>query len=156
VLRLAGAATRLRAAMGASRRPREDRRFQQAFNGSLARLRPATGQAAWESGQSLTRAATLDLARELLTFGEPAERTASPVGTASHGLTPRELEIAARLAGGLTNRAIARELLITDGTVRAHVEHILGKLGVRSRAEVAARLSAFDTPPAQHPILSLT
>ena len=154
VVRLAGAATRLRAAMGANRRPREDRRFQQAFTASLARLRPATGQAAWESGQSLNRAATLGLARELLTFGEPAEPPGHPVRSVSHGLTPRELEIATRLARGLTNRAIARELLITEGTVRAHVEHILGKLGLRSRAEVAARLSAVDTP-ARHPTPAL-
>jgi DNA-binding NarL/FixJ family response regulator len=53
-------------------------------------------------------------------------------------LTRREREVAVLLARGLTDRQIASELIITEGTVGVHVEHILAKLSFRSRAQVAA------------------
>ena len=53
------------------------------------------------------------------------------------GLTPRELEILEHVAGGLSNKMIARALDITDGTVKLHVKAILRKLGMRSRVEAA-------------------
>ena len=52
-------------------------------------------------------------------------------------LTPREFEILHHLAEGRSNKAIARELGITDGTVKLHVRSILRKLDVRSRVEAA-------------------
>ena len=52
-------------------------------------------------------------------------------------LTPREREILRHLAEGRSNKAIARELGITDGTVKLHVRSILRKLEVRSRVEAA-------------------
>jgi two-component system nitrate/nitrite response regulator NarL len=52
-------------------------------------------------------------------------------------LTPRELEILQHLAEGQSNKVIARELGITDGTVKLHVKAILRKLKVRSRVEAA-------------------
>ena len=52
-------------------------------------------------------------------------------------LTPREHEILRHLAEGQSNKVIARELDITDGTVKLHVKSILRKLGVRSRVEAA-------------------
>jgi DNA-binding CsgD family transcriptional regulator len=56
---------------------------------------------------------------------------------ASNTLTAREQEIAALVADGLTNHDIAGRLVISEGTVDVHVKHILGKLGFRSRAQVA-------------------
>jgi PAS domain S-box-containing protein len=53
-------------------------------------------------------------------------------------LTRRERDVVAELARGLSNRQIADELVISTATVRVHVEHILDKLGVHSRAQVAA------------------
>ncbi|HEX2515957.1 MAG TPA: LuxR C-terminal-related transcriptional regulator, partial [Chloroflexota bacterium] len=53
-------------------------------------------------------------------------------------LTRRERQVTALVAQGLTNREIARELVITEGTVAVHVEHILAKLQLRSRTQVAA------------------
>jgi predicted ATPase/DNA-binding CsgD family transcriptional regulator len=53
-------------------------------------------------------------------------------------LTARELEIAKLIARGLSNRAIAEELVISPATAARHVANILGKLGVNSRAQVAA------------------
>jgi len=52
-------------------------------------------------------------------------------------LTPRELEILQCIADGSSNKMIARELDITDGTVKLHVKAILRKLGLRSRVEAA-------------------
>ena len=53
------------------------------------------------------------------------------------GLTKREFEILRHLAEGQSNKGIARQLGITDGTVKLHVRSILRKLNVRSRVEAA-------------------
>jgi DNA-binding CsgD family transcriptional regulator/tetratricopeptide (TPR) repeat protein len=53
-------------------------------------------------------------------------------------LSVREFEVARLIAQGLTNGAIAEELYVAPKTVSAHVEHILAKLGVARRAEIAA------------------
>ena len=52
-------------------------------------------------------------------------------------LTPREREVLDRIALGLTNKAIARELGIGPGTVKAHVEKVIAKLGVVDRTQAA-------------------
>jgi DNA-binding NarL/FixJ family response regulator len=54
------------------------------------------------------------------------------------GLTPREQEILQLLAAGLDQRAIAEQLVISPKTVATHIQRILGKLGVRSRAQAVA------------------
>lgn len=52
-------------------------------------------------------------------------------------LTEQESRIIERIAGGLSNKMIAKELEIAEGTVKVHVKHILRKLGLRSRVEAA-------------------
>ena len=64
---------------------------------------------------------------------EQEEKDDSPFST----LTPRETEILALLAEGQSNKAIARNLGISDGTVKLHVKAILRKLEVHSRVEAA-------------------
>jgi DNA-binding CsgD family transcriptional regulator len=54
------------------------------------------------------------------------------------GLTEREREVAALIARGKSNRAIADELVVGERTVGTHVENILSKLGFSSRAQIAA------------------
>lgn len=54
-------------------------------------------------------------------------------------LTPRESEVLRHLAEGLSNRAIAELLGISEHTVKFHVNAILGKLGAQSRTEAVAR-----------------
>ena len=57
---------------------------------------------------------------------------------AERPLTPRELEVLTLLAEGLTQAEIADRLEIASKTVATHIERILGKLGVRSRAQAVA------------------
>lgn len=52
-------------------------------------------------------------------------------------LTSREFEILKLIAKGLSNKLIARELDISDGTVKVHVKHLLKKLNLKSRVEAA-------------------
>jgi DNA-binding CsgD family transcriptional regulator len=56
-------------------------------------------------------------------------------------LTPRELEVLATLAEGMTNKAIARRLDISLHTVKFHVESLFRKLGARTRTEAVAKAS---------------
>lgn len=65
------------------------------------------------------------------------EDRASPVLAAIKRLTPREREVLAALATGGTNKEIALALGITPGTVKTHVERLIGKLGVRDRTQAA-------------------
>jgi non-specific serine/threonine protein kinase len=69
----------------------------------------------------------IDLAASDADPGDPA----SP-------LSPRERDVAALVAEGLTNRAIGERLFISERTVDGHVARILSKLGFESRAQVAA------------------
>jgi predicted ATPase/DNA-binding CsgD family transcriptional regulator len=80
-----------------------------------------------------------------LAAGDADELRAGPAGgTAGSGfpLTGRELEIAALVAEGLSNREIAAKLGISKRTVDAHIEHIFGKLGVSSRVQLATWLTS--------------
>jgi len=65
------------------------------------------------------------------------EQTAAAAICAFSDLTPREREILCHLAEGQSNKAIARELGISDGTVKLHVKAILRKLDIHSRVEAA-------------------
>jgi LuxR family transcriptional regulator, maltose regulon positive regulatory protein len=59
-------------------------------------------------------------------------------------LSPREKEVLALVAQGLSNPAIGRTLFISPFTVKVHVRHIFEKLGVRSRAEAALRAAQLN------------
>jgi DNA-binding NarL/FixJ family response regulator len=59
-------------------------------------------------------------------------------------LTPRELEVLQLLAEGLTQTQIARELVISPRTVGTHIQNLLGKLGVHSRAQAVAFAHRMD------------
>lgn len=63
----------------------------------------------------------------------PAEKPAADINS----LTNREYEILSLIAKGRSNKLIARELDISDGTVKVHVKHLLKKLNLRSRVEAA-------------------
>ncbi len=62
-----------------------------------------------------------------------------PLGRGARpGVTPRQLEVAALVAQGWSNRQIADELVITERSAESHVERIRTRLGFRSRAQIAA------------------
>ena len=59
------------------------------------------------------------------------------------GLTAAEQRVAALVASGRTNREVATELFLGERTVASHLTHIYAKLGVRSRTELAAKVTTF-------------
>ena len=108
--------------------------WQSAAGRALGR---AAYAAAWAEGwRQSPEQATAEALLAADTAGASAPgRTPAPEVDA---LTPREREIAALLAHGLTNRQIAEALVISEGTARIHAEHVLGKLALHSRVQVAA------------------
>jgi DNA-binding NarL/FixJ family response regulator len=80
-------------------------------------------------------------ARALRHFADAARRGRVSVGAEDDllALSPRENDVLAMLADGLTDREIANALTISPRTVETHVSNILHKLGVRNRAEAAQR-----------------
>jgi DNA-binding CsgD family transcriptional regulator len=68
---------------------------------------------------------------------DTAETATSSQPARGTGLTPRQLEVLALIAAGMTNREIAQKLFITEKTAAAHVSSILAGLRVRSRVEAA-------------------
>jgi DNA-binding CsgD family transcriptional regulator len=90
--------------------------------------RSAAG-ASWERGRRLT-------------IAEVAEAIESrhAVGRPPGGLTRRELEVAELVARGLSNRAMAERLHVSERTAEGHVLHILNKLGLSNRTQVATWL----------------
>lgn len=65
------------------------------------------------------------------------EDAQGPLPGALSRLTPRESEVLEGLADGRSNKEIARHLGISPGTVKTHVERLIGKLGVRDRTQAA-------------------
>ncbi len=99
----------------------------------------------FRDAEPLTLLAALHaVARGLSVFGEglaplrTAPRTAS-AGVGSEALTPREREVLALLAEGLSNKAIAERLVISEHTAKFHVNAVLAKLGVQRRTEAVVR-----------------
>ena len=72
---------------------------------------------------------------------EPRETDSS---LQDYGLTPAEVEVLAKAARGLSNKAIARELGRAPGTVRAHMSSILRKLGAKNRGEAIVIAMRID------------
>ena len=60
----------------------------------------------------------------------------------SKTLTPREREVAFLVARGLSNKHVAQELRLSDGTVKVHVHNILRKLGAKNRYGLMAQSAA--------------
>jgi DNA-binding NarL/FixJ family response regulator len=77
------------------------------------------------------------LAARLLKEFSWAWTSPSPLPSDSH-ISQREREILTLVAKGASNKQIARDLFITEGTVKNHLHNILGKLHARNRAEAVA------------------
>jgi predicted ATPase/DNA-binding CsgD family transcriptional regulator len=129
-LRLAGAAAAYEE-VNQTYRPQKIRAF---LDGWLAPVRTTVGTAAaklFDEGRGLAPGQAITLGLD----DKPEDPwRAGP----SASLTRREQEIAALVATGLTNREIAGQLFLSVRTVEAHVDHILSKLGFRTRTQLAA------------------
>lgn len=95
-------------------------------------------RAARASFERLGAARDVDEAAQVLRALGVAGRTG---GHSHKPLTQRETEVLQLLGRGLSNREIGERLVISAKTVEHHVSQILGKLGLRSRAEAAAHLT---------------
>jgi predicted ATPase/DNA-binding NarL/FixJ family response regulator len=94
--------------------------------------------AEFEAGRLLDRDTALKLV-----LSKPAAVAAAASGDVSAGLLgKREADVARLVADGLTNRQIGARLFISERTVDSHVRSILNKLGVNSRAQIAAWMAA--------------
>jgi predicted ATPase/DNA-binding CsgD family transcriptional regulator len=106
-------------------------------------LGAARFEAEFEAGKRLDRHAAVDLA-----LGKPAQAgEGAAAGTPEPGTAPlakREADVARLVAEGLTNKQIGGRLFISERTVDSHVRSILNKLGVSSRAQIAAWITSPD------------
>jgi DNA-binding CsgD family transcriptional regulator len=64
------------------------------------------------------------------------------------GLTAQELVVARLAGGGMSNREIAAELVVSIKTVEYHLHNAFGKLGITSRRQLSARLAKVGDPDA--------
>jgi LuxR family maltose regulon positive regulatory protein len=81
----------------------------------------------------------------------PTPAQSNPTADASHllvdPLSPRELEVLRLIASGASNRDVARELVVSLGTVKKHLNNIFAKLGAHSRTQAVARAREADLLP---------
>jgi non-specific serine/threonine protein kinase len=106
------------------------------YTQAMAMARASLGEAPFAQAWSDGRAMSIEQA---VSYAVAAEARTSPPGAHPGSLlTRREREVAALIARGSTNREIAAQLVIAEGTAERHVGNVLSKLGLRSRAHVAA------------------
>jgi LuxR family maltose regulon positive regulatory protein len=100
---------------------------------------PAIGPVARDYAGKLLEALRKDslVQRSRATGARPAPST--PGEALPDPLTERELEVLGLLANGLTNREIARRLVVAPSTIKQHLRNIYGKLDVHSRTQAVAR-----------------
>jgi DNA-binding NarL/FixJ family response regulator len=82
------------------------------------------------NGQSIVDA---DVQRRLI-----EGTTVKPIAVPDSGLTPRELEVLRLIAEGLSNTEIARHLVVSEATVKTHINHLFAKANLRDRAQAVA------------------
>ncbi len=142
--RLEGAATALREVVGQVRSAAAQARLDRLLAAAHHRLGPTAAASLIGEG---TRLSTHEAVSYALASAATADRPddsgngavrAGPLSSAPSVLTAREQQIANLIARGLSNRAIAAELVISPATAARHVANILAKLGLNSRAQVAA------------------
>ena len=103
---------------------------------SLAEVVKLAREVELDSGITVDFEATPELGQPLVVVRVPSAAT----DAALEQLTPREREVAALIAAGLSNKEIARQLGLTLGTVKHYVHQILEKTDLPSRVAIATRL----------------
>jgi predicted ATPase/DNA-binding CsgD family transcriptional regulator len=147
-VRLEGAAGAVRDAAGLARSAAAQARLDGLLVAPHQRLGPNLVAGLIAEGRRLSTHEATACALQVAAPGQrpagaaPGAREAG--GAAASGLTAREHQIALLIAHGLSNRAIAAELVISPATAARHVANILAKLGLNSRAQVAAWIVSQD------------
>ena len=138
---LLGASDTVRAGAGNRMMPFLVPMLREAEESAVAALGAPRFAAEFEAGRRLSRDAAVRLA-----IGERADTTAPAPddGVGDPLLSAREAEVARLLADGLSNKEIGARLFISVHTVDSHVRSILNKLGVNSRAQIAARMASSE------------
>jgi DNA-binding CsgD family transcriptional regulator len=137
---LAAAAAAWRDASGARAWPIDGRRLQADVDMARAALGDAAWEAAWSEGEALSLDAAVAYARRAR-----GERRRPSSGWAS--LTPTETDVVRLVTEGLSNPDIAARLFVSRATVKTHLVHVFSKVGVRSRAELAAAAARRGLAP---------
>ncbi len=136
--RLFGAADALREASGLPLSTADVASLEPVLDAARAQLDESTWERVWTAGRDMPLEQAIEYA---LSSPEPASPPTPPQPAADGkvaSLTPREREIVGLIAQGLTNRQIAQQLVLSERTVDTHGVNIMRKLGLRTRAQVAA------------------
>jgi DNA-binding NarL/FixJ family response regulator len=136
-VRLWGAAEALRDTVGLPMPPHRRRRHTAAITAARAELGDDAFETAWADGRALSVDEAMSFALDTAE-ARPEQAALTNVREALGLLSPREREVAALIAAGLTSREIAERLVISERTADSHADHIRQKLELRSRAEIAA------------------
>ena len=90
-------------------------------------------------GQAVIDPAVQRLLVDAVLAGAPqASRDQPKEAAAADGLTPREAEVLSLIAAGLSNAEIAARLVVSEATVKSHINHLLPKIGARDRAQAVS------------------
>jgi DNA-binding CsgD family transcriptional regulator/tetratricopeptide (TPR) repeat protein len=136
--------------------PRDHARHERYVVALQATLGQPAFAASWAKGQAMSLeqaiATALGGAPRVAPRAPPAAATATTKATEPPMLlTRREQEVAQLVARGLSSREIASTLSITERTAENHVEHILSKLGFRSRVQIATWVVERDRAARREP-----
>jgi predicted ATPase/DNA-binding CsgD family transcriptional regulator len=138
--RLFGSAEALREAIENPLSPAEGAGHEAAVVAARSKLPEEAFTAAWAAGRAMPLEQAIEYALTLPEHApDPAALAEQPAGNKpSDPLSPREREVAVLVARGLTDAQLAEALIIGRRTAEKHVANCLGKLGLASRAGLAA------------------
>ncbi|HEV2123091.1 MAG TPA: LuxR C-terminal-related transcriptional regulator [Chloroflexota bacterium] len=144
--------------VGYRQTPMERAATARAANAARAELGEARYVLLRQAGPAVPPGEILRLASSLLEDQpSPPAREPAPVASTSSTtprserglLSPREQEVLALVAEGLSNKEIARRLIVSESTAKYHVTSLFNKLGANTRAQVIARAAALGMLPPQ-------
>ncbi len=137
--RLFGAAEAAREMTGAVLQPQGENAYARDLRAAQSGLSEEAFKSVWTDGRTLSLGQAIDEALAAAQRPPPAsESTAMMARRNGAPLSQRELEIAALVARGMTNRQIAQQLVISRRTADRHVSNILNKLGFATRSQISA------------------